>query len=145
MSFYQISFIIYLVKQAKLKKENFTMSIRKELNLARFEHITEKQVYMMGDLIFLVGHIIYLCIFRLFNITPMEYYNYFSVIFYAVMLLILQKIKKTNEILHKKNIEIKTHSRLTHSLINDIIKANNNRRVNKWNLKRKKIIITPKN
>ena len=46
---------------AKITNEN--ESIKKELNLARFEHITEKQVYLIGDLMFLIGHIIYLYIF----------------------------------------------------------------------------------
>ena len=96
MLFYQISFIIYLVKQTKLKKENYIMSIKKELNLARFEHITEKQVYLIGDLMFLIGHIIYLYIFHIFKVTPMEYYKYFSVAFYVAMLFILRKIKQRN-------------------------------------------------
>ena len=86
------------------------MSIKKELNLARFEHITEKQVYLIGDLMFLIGHIIYLYIFHIFKVTPMEYYNYFSVAFYVAMLFILRKIKQRNGLVLIALTEIIVHS-----------------------------------
>lgn len=64
------------------------MKIKKEINLFAGMFTAEK-IYRYGDIILLLGHIIYLVLFYRFGVYQMVYYNYFSVAFYAVMYFLL--------------------------------------------------------
>ena len=88
------------------------MSIKKELNFVRLEHLTTKKIYIISDIIFLLGHITYLFVFQLFDIAPMKFYNFFSVAFYAVMIIFLQKFKNPNVLVMIAFVEIAVHSTL---------------------------------
>ena len=72
------------------------MKIKKEINLFA-GMFTAEEIYRYGDIILLLGHIIYLALFRWLGVYQMVYYNYFSVTFYAVMYILLRckKIGKT--------------------------------------------------
>lgn len=64
------------------------MKIKKEINLFA-GMFTADEIYRYGDIILLLGHIIYLVLFYRFGVYQMVYYNYFSVAFYAVMYFLL--------------------------------------------------------
>lgn len=64
------------------------MKIKKEINLFA-GMFTAEEIYRYGDIILLLGHIIYLVLFYRFGVYQMVYYNYFSVAFYAVMYFLL--------------------------------------------------------
>lgn len=81
-----------------------------EFNLMRFESVTEKQVYFMGDMLLLLGHVIYLFMFHIFGVTPMERYNYFSVAFYALMVIPVFKCKKRAPFALLALLEIAVHA-----------------------------------
>ena len=72
------------------------MKIKKEINLFA-GMFTAEEIYRCGDIILLLGHILYLALFRWLGVYQMVYYNYFSVAFYAIMYVLLryQKIGKT--------------------------------------------------
>lgn len=83
-----------------------------EFNLLRFEHVTEKQVYFLGDILLLLCHIIYLFMFRIFGVTPMERYNYFSVAFYAFMTIPVNKCRNRSPLALFALLEIVVHASL---------------------------------
>ena len=64
------------------------MKIKKEINLFA-GMFTAEEIYRYGDIILLLGHIIYLVLFYRFGVYQMVYYNYFSVAFYAAMYFLL--------------------------------------------------------
>ena len=72
------------------------MKIKKEIGLFA-GMFTADEIYRYGDLILLLGHLIYLALFSWLGVKEMVYYNYFSVAFYAVMYVLLHynKIGKT--------------------------------------------------
>ena len=72
------------------------MKIKKEINLFA-GMFTAEEIYRYGDIILLLGHIIYLVLFYRFGVYQMVYYNYFSVAFYAVMYFLLH-FKKIGKI-----------------------------------------------
>lgn len=72
------------------------MKIKKEINLFA-GMFTAEEIYRYGDIILLLGHIIYLVLFYQFGVYQMVYYNYFSVAFYAVMYFLLH-FKKIGKI-----------------------------------------------
>ena len=72
------------------------MKIKKEINLFA-GMFTAEEIYRYGDIILLLGHIIYLALFYRFGVYQMVYYNYFSVAFYAVMYFLLH-FKKIGKI-----------------------------------------------
>lgn len=86
------------------------MNLKKELNLTFFESITEKQVYLVGDILFLIGHIIYLFMFHILGISEMVRYNYFSIAFYAFMLVLIFKVKERNPFILVVLLEVVAHA-----------------------------------
>ena len=88
------------------------MKIKKELNLAFIENVTEKQVYLVGDILFLMGHIIYLVLFHMLGVIEMERYNYFSVGFYTAMIFLIIKVDKRNPFILVVMLEIAIHAAL---------------------------------
>lgn len=72
------------------------MKIKKEINLFA-GMFTADEIYRYGDIILLLGHIIYLVLFYRFGVYQMVYYNYFSVAFYAAMYFLL-RFKKIGKI-----------------------------------------------
>ena len=97
-------YIICLLKQSDFvyntkpntKERNKCMKIKKEINLFA-GMFTAEEIYRYGDIILLLGHIIYLVLFYRFGVYQMVYYNYFSVAFYAVMYFLLH-FKKIGKI-----------------------------------------------
>lgn len=84
-----------------------------KLYLSHFESITEKQIYLFGDILFLIGHISYLIMFHLLGVVPMQRYNYFSVFFYALMIYPILRVKERSLFVFVVLMEIIIHSGLS--------------------------------
>ena len=80
--------IISFFCNTKSAKEVITIKRKRkktDLNFTAFENITEKQVYLIGDAGFILGHIIYLIMFAFLGVNFMVGYNCFSILFYIVL------------------------------------------------------------
>ena len=52
---------------------------------------SDRQFYLIGDIALLMGHIGYLILFHWLGIYELQRYNYFSIFFYALMLVLIYK------------------------------------------------------
>ncbi len=85
------------------------MKLKKELNLAA-GFFSEKQIFLLFDILLLSGHIIYVIIFHMLGVRQMERYNYFSVTFYLIMLYFLHKKNNSAPFLYATLVEVTIHS-----------------------------------
>ncbi len=65
-----------------------------EINFAHFDDISQKKLYQTGALGCLIGHIIYVVMFHLMDVTIMERYNYFSIVFYVCLLFFISRSER---------------------------------------------------
>jgi diguanylate cyclase (GGDEF)-like protein len=83
---------------------------KNEINFAVFDGITEKQCYLIGDIAFIVGHVIYLAMFLILGVNFMAAYNCFSVAFYVVLYFFIKKAKNRNIFIYIAMVEVLVHS-----------------------------------
>lgn len=88
------------------------MNLKKDIYHLKLDNIGEKQAYLIGNIIFLLGHIIYLVLFHNLGVSPMEKYNYFSMIYYTAMCFLTMKIEKSGILMIVSLIEVVIHSSL---------------------------------
>lgn len=85
------------------------MRLKKEFNVAK-GLFSERDIYFVGDLILLVGHIVYLALFRYLGIHEMVHYNYISIAFYAFMAFALTNKKNVPSFVYLTLVEIIIHA-----------------------------------
>ena len=85
-------------------------NIKKEIFSQNIEKIDERQSFLLVNIIFLIGHIIYFILFRTLDITIMGRYNYFSMVYYVVMIFLTVKVEHSGILIVVSLIEIAIHS-----------------------------------
>ena len=80
------------------------------LDLKRFENVSEKTVYIIGDAGLLAGHAVYLVLFLMFEVKAMAAYNVFSICFYAGLAVLISRADNRNPLIFAALVEIMVHS-----------------------------------
>lgn len=107
------NYIIFCNYDSAIIYESFLYMIRKnELTLSQLQFINDAQFLIIGNSFLLLGHVIYLVIFQMTGITIMTRYNYFSVLFYIVMIFFIHHFKNINLFTILIMLEIILHSTL---------------------------------
>lgn len=88
------------------------MSLKEDIYNIKIDSMNEKQAFLIGNIIFLFGHIIYFVLFKQLGVTPMARYNYFSMIFYTAMTFLTLKIPNTEGLIFLSMAEVIAHSLL---------------------------------
>lgn len=96
----------YFMSNANNAKSKTTKIHKRDVNFSAFEKITEKEVYQIGSLSCLIGHIVYFIIFNLLNVPVLAGYNMFSMIFYVMLTYILTKVKRRSSFIFAALAEI---------------------------------------
>lgn len=78
-----------------------------------FERFTQRHGHIIGNSLFLAGHLVYLLLFHCLGVTPMERFNYFSVTYYAVMLAVCATRDKSGMLMLGSVVEFILHAVLS--------------------------------
>ena len=81
-----------------------------DLNLMRFDKMNERKAYSVGGSALLMSHILYLAVFSILGVTPMIFFNIFSVVFYSVLIVILYRTEFRKRLVLAALVEIMIHS-----------------------------------
>lgn len=81
-----------------------------ELNLMRFDMMTERKAYSIGGIALLISHTMYLTVFSILGVLPMVIFNSFSVVFYSALLVILFRTEFRKRLVLAALVEIMIHS-----------------------------------
>ena len=74
---------------------------------------SDRQFYLIGDIALLMGHIGYLILFHWLGIYELQRYNYFSIFFYALMLVLIYKTTNRSPFIMLMILEIMCHAVLS--------------------------------